>query len=348
MSWSENELKYLEKEPLFDTTAHGRSVSYAEAIREGFSLALERYPEVFIMGQGIDDPSGMFGTTIGLHNTFGVDRIFDTPLAEASLTGIAMGAALGGMRPIYLHNRCDFLLLITDQLINHASKWHFMFGGSVSVPMVLWACIGQGWGSAAQHSQALQGLFMHVPGLKLVMPSTCFDAKGLLLAAVEDNNPVLIIDHRSNFKQTGNVPNEIYTVPLGEGTLRKEGRDVSVIAISYMANEVTAIANEFVDEGIDVEVIDPRTLRPLDEDLILNSVKKTGRLVVVDPGWKTCGASAEIAALVVEKAFSSLRSQVIRVTCPDVPTPAGFTLEKSFYINRNNIKKAIRKIVSKK
>jgi pyruvate dehydrogenase E1 component beta subunit len=341
--WSK--IKAEQSEPDFFPQAEGpdRVLSYVEAIREAFDLALRHDPRVFLMGQDVDAPHGMFDTTHGLHEKFGRARVFDTPLAENALTGVAIGAAIAGLRPIYLHNRPDFLLLTMDQLVNHAAKWNYMFGGAVNVPVVIWTCIGRGWGSAAQHSQALQGLFMHIPGLKLVMPSTCYDAKGLLLAAVADPNPVLIIEHRFNFRQKGQVPEDLYQVPLGRGALRRPGKDVTVVAISHLVLEAFHAAQELAAEGIDVEVIDPRTLRPLDEDLILNSVAHTGRLVVADTGWKTGGVTAEIAALVAEKGFAFLQAPVQKVAAPDLPTPAGFTLEEAFYFGKDQIKKAIYK-----
>jgi len=293
------------------------------------------------MGQGVDDPSGMFGATRDLHLRFGSKRVFDTPLAETALSGVAVGAALGGMRPVYFHNRPDFLLLAMDQLVNHAAKWHYMFGGATRVPLVFWACIGRGWGSAAQHSQALQGLFMHVPGLKLIMPATCYDAKGLMLAAIKDNNPVLILDHRMNFRQRGLVPQEPYTLPLGKGVIRRSGRDVTVVATSHLVSDAYAAAQELASEGIEAEVLDPRTLRPLDEELILSSVARTGRLVVADTGWKTGGVTAEISALVAEKGFSSLKAPIVRVANPDLPTPSGYTLEQAYYIGKDDIKAGI-------
>lgn len=323
----------------------GRRISYAEAVNEALSQALTLDPRVFVMGQGVDDPSGMFGATRGLHLKFGRERVFDTPLAETALSGVAVGAALGGMRPVYFHNRPDFLLLAMDQLVNHAAKWHYMFGGAARVPLVFWACVGRGWGSAAQHSQALQGLFMHVPGLKLIMPATCFDAKGLMLAAIADNNPVLIIDHRMNFKQRGLVPSEPYTVPIGKGVIRRPGRDVTVVATSHLVAEAYAAAEELAQEGIEAEVVDPRTLRPLDEELILESVARTGRLVVTDTGWKTGGVTAEISAMVVEKGFSSLKAPIVRVCNPDLPTPSGYTLERAYYIGKADIKAGIVKAV---
>ena len=323
----------------------GRRISYAEAVNEALSQALSLDPRVFVMGQGVDDPSGMFGATRDLHLKFGRERVFDTPLAETALSGVAVGAALGGMRPVYFHNRPDFLLLAMDQLVNHAAKWHYMFGGAARVPLVFWACVGRGWGSAAQHSQALQGLFMHVPGLKLIMPATCFDAKGLMLAAIADNNPVLIIDHRMNFKQRGLVPTEPYTVPIGKGVIRRKGRDVTVVATSHLVAEAYAAAQELAQEGIEAEVVDPRTLRPLDEELILESVARTGRLVVTDTGWKTGGVTAEISAMVAEKGFRSLKAPIVRVCNPDLPTPSGYTLERAYYIGKDDIKAGIVKAV---
>lgn len=343
MPWSK--IKADCNEPDFYTESNnaGRRITYSEAIREGVRQAIVLDDRVFVMGQGVDDPSGMFGATRDLQKEFGPKRVFDTPLAETALTGVAVGAALGGMRPVYFHNRPDFLLLAMDQLVNHASKWHFMFGGAVNVSLVVWACIGRGWGSAAQHSQALQGLFFHVPGLKLIMPSTCFDAKGLMLSAIKDNNPVLILDHRFNFKQNGIVPEEMYTVPIGRGIVRRRGKNVTVVAISHLVADAFYAAQELAEQGIDVELIDPRTLRPLDETLILDSVSKTGRLVIADTGWKTGGVTAEIAAIVAEKAFSFLKAPIERVASPDVPTPAGYTLEEAFYIGKPEIKTAILK-----
>ncbi len=345
MPWSK--IKPELNEPDFNnvTGEDKRIIPYAEAIREALDHALSVDADVFVMGQGVDDPSGMFGATLNLHKKYGKERVFDTSLAENGLTGIAVGAAIGGMRPVYFHNRPDFLLLAMDQIVNHASKWHFMFGGTVNVPLVIWACIGRGWGSAAQHSQALQGLFMHIPGLKLVMPTTCYDAKGLMLSSIADNNPVIILEHRYNFRHKGFVPEEPYRVPIGKGIVRKQGKDITIIAASYMVTEAYNAALELAKDGIEVEVIDLRTLRPLDEELILTSVKKTGRVVVADTGWKTGGITAEISALIVEKGFAFLKAPVLRVACPDVPTPAGYTLEEAFYAGMPEIVTEVRKLI---
>ena len=346
MPWSKIEINAIEPNYVNNDNDSSRRLSYPDAIREGLKQAMSIDKNVFVMGQGVDDPSGMFGATRNLLQEFGQDRVFDTPLAETALTGIAVGAALGGKRPVYFHNRPDFLLLAMDQLVNHAAKWHYMFGGSLCVPLVVWACIGRGWGSAAQHSQALQGLFFHIPGLKLIMPSTCFDAKGLLLAAIMDDNPVLIIDHRFNFKQQGFVPEKMYTIPIGQGEIKRTGKDVTVVAVSHLVAEAYSAAEDLARQDIDVEVIDPRTLRPLDEELIIQSVRKTGRLVITDTGWKTGGVTAEISAIIAEKAFSSLKAPIGRVCSPDVPTPAGYTLEEAFYFGEKEIKKAILKAVN--
>jgi pyruvate dehydrogenase E1 component beta subunit len=322
-----------------------RILSYPEAIREALAQSLAHDPSVFVMGQGVDDPSGMFGTTLGLQERFGPRRVFDTPLAENGLTGIAVGAAIGGMRPVYLHNRPDFLLLAMDQLVNHAAKWRYMFGGAACVPLVVWSCTGRGWGAGAQHSQALQGLFMHAPGLKVVMPSSCHDAKGLMISAIADGDPVIVMEHRLNFRKKGHVPEEPYRVPIGKGVVRRLGADVTVVAISHMVTEACLAADELSAEGIEAEVVDLRTLRPLDEEVVLSSIARTGRLVVADTGWRTGGVTAEIAALAAEKGLGFLKAPVARVACPDVPTPAGYTLEAAFYPGKAEIAAAARKLV---
>lgn len=345
MPWSKISIEKYE--PGFDHPASqgGRRLSYIEAIREAFDQALAQDKRVFIMGQGVDDPTAMFGATSGLHKKYGRNRVFDVPLSENALTGIAVGAALTGMRPIYLHNRPDFLLLAMDQIVNHASKWSYMFGGNGNVPLVIWAPVGRGWGSAAQHSQALQGLFMHVPGLRLVMPSTPYDAKGLLISSIADDNPVIIIEHRWLFKHTGYVPEKLYAVPFGRGVVKRAGKDITIVGVSYMIIEALRAAEELQKEGIDVEVIDLRTLKPLDEGIILESLKKTGRLLVTDTGWKTGGISAEITAIAAEKGFNYLRKPVRRVACPDVPTPAGYTLEAKFYPGVVDIIESVKELM---
>jgi len=308
-----------------------RKLTFPEAIREGLDQALAKDKHVFVMGQGVDDPLGMFGTTLNLDKKYGRDRVFDTPLSENALTGIAIGAALVGMRPVYMHNRPDFLLLAMDQIVNHAAKLSYMFGGKAKVPLVIMAVIGRGWGSAAQHSQALHGLFMHIPGLKLVMPSIAYDAKGLLTTSIADNNPVIFINHRWLFKHSGYVPEQLYSVPFGKGVVRRKGKDVTIVGISYMVIEALRAAEKLQENGYDVEIIDPRTLKPLDESIILNSVRKTGRLIIADTDWVTGGVGSEIAAIVAEKAFGYLKAPIKRIGWPDVPTPSSYVLEEEFY-----------------
>ena len=345
MAWDRAPIDISELEKVSQPVGKGkREITYREAIKEALTQALEMDEHVFIMGEGVDDPAGIFGTTLGLHNVFGRNRVFDVALAENGITGVAIGAALAGMRPILVHARMDFLVLAMDQIINHAAKWRYMFGGTVNVPLTIRTIIGGGWGSAAQHSQSLQALFMHIPGLKVIMPSTPYDAKGLLTASIADGNPVIFIEHRWLYDHSGYVPEEAYTIPIGKGVIRREGKDVTVVAASYMVFEAGIAAESLEKEGIDVEVIDLRSLKPLDENIIFNSIKRTGKLVIADAGWKTGGISAEIAARVSEKAFSYLKAPIQRVTLPDTPTPASPELEKSFYPRAPEIISAVREV----
>jgi len=347
MPWSRIKTEYQEPEMQGTEAAQGRVLGWAEAVREALATALKIDNRVFVMGQGVDDPSGMFGTTKNLHKEFGGNRAFDTPLAEAGLSGISVGAALGGMRPVYFHNRPDFLLLAMDQIVNHAAKYCYTFGGKTNVPLVMWACTGRGWGSASQHSQALQGLFAHVPGLKVVLPATCHDAKGLMLSAIADENPVLVLDHRFNFKQKGFVPPEAYRTPIGKAAVRRTGTHATVLTVSHMLMEAFSASSELEKDGISIEIVDIRTVRPLDRETIAKSVAKTGIAVVADTGWKTGGVSAEITAVIMEECFDSLRAPVCRVATKDTPTPAGYTLENGFYPTARDIVESVRKCVER-
>ncbi|MCP4366389.1 MAG: alpha-ketoacid dehydrogenase subunit beta [Planctomycetes bacterium] len=323
-----------------------RVITYREAIKEALTQAMERDPAVFVMGQGVDDPGGVFGTTSGLPERFGDRRVFDTPIAENGITGVSIGAALAGMRPVLVHMRVDFLPMSMDQLVNHAAKWRYMFGGKVSVPLTIRCIVGRGWGSAAQHSQSLQALFVHVPGLKVVMPSSPYDAKGLLLASIADRDPVIFIEHRWLFDHVGHVPEHDYIVPLGKGTVIRQGKDVTVVGISHMAFEARKAAEELEKEGVDAEVLDLRCLSPLDKDLLFDSVKKTGRLVVADTGWKTCGVGAEIAALASEEVFDYLKAPIKRIATADTPTPSSHPLEEAFYPGSADIVSAVKELLS--
>jgi len=270
--------------------------------------------------------------------------VMDSPLAENGITGVCVGAAAAGMKPILVHMRTDFLPISLDQILNHAAKWHYMFGGSVNVSLVIRSIIGRGWGSAAQHSQSLQAMFMNIPGLRVIMPATPFDAKGLLIASVRDGNPVIMIEHRWLYDHMGHVPEEMYEVPLGKAVVRKTGNDATIVAVSHMVHEAVQAAEALLDEGIDCEVIDLRTLKPMDSATIIESVRKTGRLIVADTGWKECAVGAEVMAKVAE-AGVALRSPLVRVNLPEAPTPASPVLEKAYYPGKNDIIEAARKTV---
>lgn len=321
-----------------------RNRSYREALLEAQRQLLLTRPEVYLLGEGIDDPGGVFGSTLGLAKEFGSERVIDTPIAENGLTGIAAGSAMCGLRPIFIHMRMDFLPMCMDQIVNHAAKWRYMTGGKVTCPLVIRSIIGRGWGSAAQHSQALHGLFTHFPGLRVAVPASPYDAKGLLLAAVDDGNPVMFCEHRWLYDFKGYVPEEMYKAPFGKAVVRREGRDVTIVAVSLMVYEAVKAARELEKEGISAEVIDPRTIKPLDMETILASVRKTGRLVIADAGNIMTGISAEIAAQAAEKAFDLLKAPVLRVGLPDTPTPAAWELEKVFYPGVEDIKRAARSV----
>jgi pyruvate dehydrogenase E1 component beta subunit len=286
----------------------------------------------------------MFGTTRGLPARFGHTRVFDTPLSEEAMMGVSTGAAMNGMRPIFMHNRPDFVLLAFNQLVTHATKFHFMDNGQTTVPLVVWAAIGRGWGSGAQHSQAIHGMLLGVPGLKIVMPSTPYDAKGLLLSAILDNNPVCVFEHRWLMKKDGVVPEGFYRVPIGKGIYRRRGKDVTIVGASHAIELALQAANQVAGESIDAEVIDLRTIKPLDEQILLESLHKTGRLLVVDTAWMKGGLCAEIGCLAAEKGFADLKAPVVRIGLPDVPTPAGFTLEQFYYPDTARIAEAIRRL----
>lgn len=345
MPWSKVYIDKAEFEKAAQLKKEGlRGLTFSKALNEATVQLMEQDERVFILGEGIDDPGGIFGSTAGLQKKFGKGRVLDIPIAENGMTGVAIGAAMAGMRPIFVHMRMDFLPMCMDQIINHAAKWNYMTGGRVNVPIVIRSIIGRGWGSAAQHSQALHALFAHIPGLKVVMPSTPYDAKGLLISAVKDGNPIMFVEHRWIYDCIGYVPEEIYTVPIGKGVVRKEGKDVTVVAISQMVYEAIKAAKVLEAEGIDAEVIDPRSLKPLDEELIFNSVKKTGRLIIADVACKTGGVGAEIACRVAESALSYLKSPVKRVNFPDVPTPNSPALEEAYYPNAQTIIKTVKEL----
>jgi pyruvate/2-oxoglutarate/acetoin dehydrogenase E1 component len=320
-----------------------RELSFAQAVLEATDQCMAEDPSVYIMGLGVTDPKGLFGTTLGLKDKHGAKRVLDMPVAENGMTGIAIGSALAGMRPIMTHQRVDFMLLALDQIINNAAKWHYMFGGKMKVPLVIRLLIGRGWGQGPQHSQSLQAMFAHVPGLKVVMPTTPHDAKGLLIAAIRDDNPIIYIEHRWLHNIFGQVPKEVYEVPIGKAKLVRQGNDVTIVSLSYMTLEAMKAAEILERDGIDAEIIDLRSLKPLDEESIITSVEKTGRLIVVDSSWKSFGAPSEIITLVVEKIFKSLKSAPRRITLPDLPTPTSPALTRYYYPRAITIINTVRK-----
>ena len=323
----------------------GREITFAEAIREATDQCMESDPSVYVMGLGVPDPKGIFGTTVGLKEKYGERRVLDMPVSENAMTGVAIGSAIRGMRPILSHQRIDFMLLSLDQIINNAANWHYMLDGKMSVPLVIRLIIGRGWGQGPQHSQSLQALFAHIPGLKVVMPTTPNDAKGLLVSSIEDDNPVIFLEHRWLHHVFGEVPEEKFQIPLGKAKALKEGKDVTIVSTSHMALESYRAAKILQERGIDAEVIDLRTIKPLDEKIILESIQKTGNLVVADGGWKFLGLSAEIIALATEKAFKHLKASPCRVTFPDIPTPTSKALSNEFYPRVVNIVNAANKVL---
>ncbi len=303
-----------------------RLLTYADAIREATEQEMERDASVILFGLGVDDFKAIFGTTKGLLERFGPNRISDTPLAEEAMTGVAIGAALAGLRPIHVHARMDYLLVGMNQLVNAAAKLRYMSGGTVKVPIVVRATVGRSWGQGPTHSQGLHALLMHIPGLKVAAPSTPYDAKGLLIESIRDDNPVVFMEHRMLHYQKGHVPAEPYTVPFGKARFLAHGDDVTLVGISYMALECLRAARSLEAAGIRADVIDPVSLSPLDTEAIVESVRRTGRLVAVDTSWTACGATAEIAARVVER-LSGRRVQVHRMGYAPVPCPTTKNLQ---------------------
>ncbi len=325
-----------------------REITYAQAVLEATDQCMSANKSVYIMGLGVPDPKGIFGTTLGLREKYGSQRVMDMPISENAMTGVAIGSALKGMRPILTHQRVDFMLLSLDQVINNAAKWHYMFGGKLSVPMVIRVMIGRGWGQGPQHSQSLHALFAHIPGLKVVMPFSAHDAKGLLVSAIEDNNPVIFMEHRWLHNTYGEVPEKKYSLPIGKAKIVRKGKDVTIISTSHMTLEALQAAECLGKSQIEAEVLDLRSIKPLDVDAILESVQKTGRVIVADPGWASFGLAAEIISLISEKAFSALKQPPIRIAYPDTPTPTSWELTRHYYPRPIDLINAARRLMGLK
>ncbi len=326
-------------------SSNNRKLNYSLAINEALIQMMSSDESVLVIGQGVKSPWYVGQTAKGLLETFGPERVIDTPVSENAMTGAAVGAAIVGMKPVVIHPRMDFMLYAIDPIINEAANWHYMSGGISPVPVVVYGIINRGGEQAAQHSQAFHSLFANIPGLKVVMPSTPYDAKGLMISALKDDNPVVYVDDRWLHRLEDDVPEEIYEVPIGKGIIRRKGSDLTIAATSYMAYLATEAATELAGMGIDAEVLDLRTIKPFDKKLLLDSVKKTGRLVVADAGWKTCGLAAEVSSVVFEEAFDYIKTPVVRVTLPDVPAPASRTLETAYYPTTRHITDAARKVI---
>lgn len=324
-----------------------RQIRFVEALREAQDQCMAKDPSVYVMGLGVPDPKGIFGTTAGLQAKYGPERVMDMPLSENGMTGVAIGSALVGMRPILTHQRMDFALLSIEQLVNQAAKWNYMFGGQSRVPMVVRMIVGRGWGQGPQHSQSLHSWFGHIPGLKVVLPTTAYDAKGLLVSAIEDDHPVIFVEHRWLYGISGEVPAEIYRVPIGKARVMRSGNDVTIVGSSYMALEAVRAAEALAAEGVGAEVIDLRSLRPLDAETVVDSVRKTGRLVVADHSWREFGTAAEIVALATERAFSALKAAPVRITLPDSPVPSSPALADSYYPRAPHIAAAVNRMLGR-
>ena len=326
-----------------------RQIKFSQALSEGIVSEMEQNKEIFMTGIAVDYPSGIFGSTIEATKRFGPERVFDAPAMENALTGIAIGAAAVGKRPILVHPRADFMFLSFDMLIQLGAKWRYMFGGNAgNVPIVIRAIIGRGWGQGATHSQSLQAPLAHFPGLTVLMPAFPEDAKGLMISALRHNGPVIIFEYRSLYDTVGDVSEEAIAIPIGKANIINEGKDITIVSTSFMSLEALQAAKELEKSGISAEVLDLRSIRPLDEETILNSIKKTGHLIVADTSWELCGVTSEIAALAAEKGFNYLKGPVRRISLADCPAPVSHPLEKAFYPSASTIANAALVMLGKK
>jgi pyruvate/2-oxoglutarate/acetoin dehydrogenase E1 component len=327
------------------TPTDSREITFAQASNEAIREEMRRDPTVLLIGEDVGRAGGIYKVTDGLYDEFGPERVIDSPISEAGITGLGVGAAMTGMRPIVEIMFGDFTALVMDQLVNQAAKVHYMSGGKLQVPLVIRTTLGAGRRAAAQHSQSLHAWFCHIPGLKVVLPSTPYDAKGLLKSAIRDNSPVVIFEDKMIYKETGAVPDGEYTIPLGVADIKRAGEDITLIATSSMVSVALAAAERLATVGISAEVIDPRTLTPLDEETLVNSVLKTSRCIVIDEGYRRYGATAELAAVVTNKAFYYLDAPVERIGAMDVPIPFSPTLEDRTIPSEESVFQLSRKLL---
>ena len=323
-----------------------REITFREALNEALRQCMQKDERIILLGEDIGYFGGLFQVTAGLMKEFGEDRVMDTPISESAILGGGIGAAINGMRPVVEIMNIDFTLVCMDQIVNQAAKLRYMFGGQISIPLVIRTSSGAGRGAAAQHSQSLHALYMHIPGLKIAIPSTPHAAKGLLNTAIQDNNPVLFIEDKMLYNIKGPVPEDNYMVPFGEAAIKREGRDITIVATFRMVHKALKVAEEVSREGVEIEVIDPQTICPLDKETIINSVKKTGKLITVDEGNKVNGFGSEIAAIVAEEALEFLTAPIVRLAAPMTPVPYSPTLEKYYIPNKDNIKEGIKRVMA--
>lgn len=322
-----------------------RIITYGDAINEGHKISLRNNPTCFVIGQGVNNPWFVGRTTIGLMDEFGSKRIMDSPVSEAAMTGACIGAAMAGMKPIVFHPRMDFMYLTLDQIINHCASWNYMFNGKVNVPVVIRGIVNRGGEQGAQHSQSPFGVYANIPGLKVVAPATAKDAKGLLIAAVNDPDPVIYIDDRWLYETKGEVPEGFYETPIGKANILREGTDVTIVAASFMVKEAMKAAEELAKENISCEVIDLRTLKPVDMETVTASVMKTGRAVVSIAEWAFASVTDAVVKRIYDYSFAQLKLPIKTITLPDCPAPASKTLEAVYYIYAKDIVKAIREML---
>jgi pyruvate dehydrogenase E1 component beta subunit len=328
------------------STATDRTITYAQAVREALREEMLRDEDVIVIGEDVGRVGGVYKLTDGLYQEFGPDRLMDSPISEAGITGIGVGAAMSGLRPVVEIMFGDFVTLVMDQIVNQAAKTHYMSGGKLRVPMVVRASLGAGRRMAAQHSQSLHAWFAHIPGLKVVLPSSPYEGKGLLKSAIRDNNPVIFFEDKLLYNTSGPVPTGEYTLPLGVAAVKRSGDDLTLIATSSMVAVAMDAAEQLAADGISAEVIDPRTLVPLDEATLVRSVQKTGRCIVIDEGHRRFGAGAELAALVAQEAFYDLDAPVERIGAMDVPVPFSPVLEDLTIPTVQQVVDAGRRIMS--
>ncbi|WBB78703.1 alpha-ketoacid dehydrogenase subunit beta [Micromonospora sp. WMMD882] len=317
-----------------------RTLTYHRAIDEATLQCMAADPRIFVAGQAVNDRKGIYGTTVDTMRRFGASRVIDVPNCETAFAGIAVGAASRGMRPLVVYARDDFMFLAMDAIFNLAAKWRYMYGGDQGVPVVFRGVVGHGWGQGATHSQSLQSIFGHFPGLHVVTPASPADAKGLMVSALTGDSPVVVLENRGLYEVEGEVPEEPVPVPIGRGRIVRAGDDVTIVAASLMVREAERAAEALAARGVAAEVVDLRTIRPLDEEIICASVAKTGRLVVADTSWARFGVSAEVAAVVAERMPQVLRAPVRRVTPPDCPSPVSRPLEQAFNPDAGDIVRA--------